>query len=266
MVELVVIGVPYWLGSAEQHSGSVQVARDSGILGEIGADYIDIEPQFKEGEHPVTAVNRALAETVKQTQAKGQVPLIFGGDCCYCLGMMKGLEDSQPDVLWYDAHGDFNTPETTPSGFLGGMPLAAMVGRGNQELMTGIDLAPVAESKVYLLDGRDLDPEEAVAVRESDLTHLTQLDAVKGVDWKQRSVYVHFDGDVLRLEDHPAVSYPAKGGASTQEVIDSLKVVIDSADVKAVFFTLWNNKLEGAQASQESNLAVIRAVAEALRG
>jgi arginase len=266
MAELVVIGVPYWLGSAEKHSGSVPVARDSGILAEIGADYLDIAPEFQEGEHPVTAVNRALAAVVKQTQANGQVPLIFAGDCCYCLGMMKGLEDSQPDVLWYDAHGDFNTPETTPSGFLGGMPLAAMVGRGNQELMTGIDLNPVAESKVFLLDGRDLDPLEAVAVRESDLTHLTQLDAVKDVDWNKRPVYVHFDGDVLRLEDHPAVSYPAKGGPTTQEAIASLKTVIESADVKAVFFTLWNNQLEGATESQASNLAVIRAVAEALRG
>jgi arginase len=266
MAELVVIGLPYWLGIAEEHSGSVQAARASGILEEIGARYIDIEPEFQEGEHPITAVNRALAAAVKQTQANGQVPLIFGGDCCYCLGMMKGLEDSQPDVLWYDAHGDFNTPETTPSGFLGGMPLAVMVGRGNQELMTGIELTPVAESKVYLLDGRDLDPLEAVAVRESDLTHLTQLDAVTNIDWNKRPVYVHFDGDVLRLEDHPAVSYPAKGGPTTQEAIDSLKAVIASADVKAVFFTLWNNQLEGAKASQESNLAVIRAVAEALRG
>jgi arginase len=266
MTGLVVIGVPYWLGNADDHSGSVQVARDSGILAEIGAEYIDIAPQFVAGEHPVTAVNRALAGAVKQAQTDGKTPLIFAGDCCYCLGMMKGLEEAQPDVVWYDAHGDFNTPETTPSGFLGGMPLAAMVGRGNHELMTGIDLAPVAESKVYLTDGRDLDPEEGVAVQESDLTHLTTLAAVKDIDWNRRAVYVHFDGDVLRLEDHPAVSYPAKGGPTVEEAIDSLKAVIANADVRAVFFTLWNNRLEGAEQSKESNLAIIRAVAEALRG
>lgn len=266
MADLIVIGVPYYMGIADDHSGSVQIARDSGILDEIGADYVAITPKFKAGEHPVNAVNRALTKAVKQALSDGKTPLIFAGDCCYCLGMMKGLEESQPDVLWYDAHGDFNTPETSPSNFLGGMPLAAMVGRGNQELMTGIDLTPVAETKVYLTDGRDLDPDEEVAVRESDLTHLHTLDAVQAIDWNQRAVYVHFDGDVLRLEDHPAVSYPAKDGPTIEEAIDSLKILIAEADVKAVFFTLWNNRLDGADKSQESNLAVIRAVAEALRG
>jgi arginase len=266
MVELVVIGVPYWLGQAEEHSGSVPIARDSGILEEIGADWVDIEPAFRDGEHPVTGVNRALATAVKQVQTAGKTPLIFAGDCCYCLGMMKGLEASAPDVLWYDAHGDFNTPETTPSNFLGGMPLAAMVGRGNEVLIQGISLPPVAEAKIYLTDGRDLDPEEGEMVRTSDLTHLTTLDQVKTIDWDNRPLYIHFDGDVLRLEDHPAVSYPATGGPTLAEAIDSLQAVIEAADVKAVFFTLWNNRLDGAEQSQASNLAVIRAVAEALRG
>jgi arginase len=178
---------------------------------------------------------------------------------------MKGLEADQAHVLWLDSHGDFNTPETTPSGFLGGMPLAAMVGRGNQHLMTGIGLSAVAEDRIILTDGRDLDPEEGELVRESALTHYPNLRDLLEVDWTGKPLYIHFDCDVVCLDDLPAVSYPAQGGPTLAEMLDVLRAVTERADVRGVHVTCWNNQLAGAERSRDAVLAAIRVMVEALQ-
>jgi len=266
MADLVFIGVPYWLGKKDEYSGSVDIVKNSSVAAEFNAGWVDLSPQFDAFDHPVNAVNRAVADAIKVALADNKVPLIIADDCTVCIGNMKGLEQFSPDVLWYDAHGDFNTEETTPSGFLGGMPLAAMVGLGNQYLITGIDFAPIDDNKVYLTDGRDLDEGEAELVANSNLTHWLSLNGELDHDWDNTPLYIHFDGDIIRLEDHPAVGYPADGGPSTVDCIESLQHAIESADVKAVHFTCWNATLDGAEQSQKTIMSVIRHVAKALRG
>lgn len=266
MAELVFIGVPYWLGKKDDYSGSVDLVKEAGVASQFDAAWVDIAPDFDMYDHPVNAVNAAVAEAVKTACDNNRVPLIIADDCTVCLGNMKGLEDSDPDVLWYDAHGDFNTEATSPSGFLGGMPLAAMVGMGNQNLLSGIDFAPIAASKVYLTDGRDLDDEEADLVANSDVTHWEDVTQVQAHPWQNRPLYIHFDGDILRLEDHPAVGYPAEGGASIDTVLSSVHHALTHADVGAVHITCWNATLEGADQSQETILRCIRTIAQGLRG
>ncbi|MGJ3240804.1 MAG: arginase family protein [Anaerolineae bacterium] len=266
MKQLVFIGVPYWLGLKDDYSGSVDIVRASGIADEFDAQWVVLEPPFGAYDHPVNAVNQAVAEAIEQALDAGHVPLIIADDCTICLGNMKGLSRFKPDVLWYDAHGDFNTEATSPSGFLGGMPLAAMVGMGNQNLMTGIDLAPVAEDKIFLTDGRDLDPEEAQLVAQSQLTHWQTLAPMHRYNWAQRPLYIHFDGDLIRLEDHPAVGYPAQGGPALDECLASLTHVIANADVKGAHVTCWNATLPGADQSQQAIMRAIRTIAGALRG
>jgi len=190
------------------------------------------------------AVNRALADTVKAFPDK--VPVVFANDCTSCLGMVKGLERRAPAVLWYDAHGDFNTPETTPSGFLGGMPLAALVGRGNQDLMRGIDLAPIAESDVIVSDARNLDPEEGLMLRESDVTLYETLDDLHAAPLPNKALYIHFDTDVVDCAEMPAMSYPEPGGPSLDDSVDSLKHVFARAQVAGILFSLWNGTLDGS--------------------
>ena len=122
------IGVPYALGQFKTES-SIEALKASGIAEELGAAWVDLEPDFAVHENPVVAVNRALAEVI--AAHPDETPLIFAQDCTSVWGTLKGLAAQSPAILWYDAHGDFNTPETSPSGYLGGMPLAAVVGRGN---------------------------------------------------------------------------------------------------------------------------------------
>ncbi len=258
MSKTICIGVPYYLGEKKSDRTEVLTLRATGIAEELNAEWVEIEPDFQASDDPVVAVNRALADTVQAYPDK--VPVVFANDCTSCLGMVKGLEMRAPAVLWYDSHGDFNTPETTPSGFLGGMPLAALVGRGNQHLMRGIDLEPIAESDVIVSDGRNLDPEEGIMLRESQVTIYETLQALNTAALPEKPLYIHFDTDVVDCEDMPAMSYPEPDGPSLQESIDSLQHVISKSDTVGILFSLWNGTLAGSDRALAATLALVRAL------
>ena len=258
MSKTICIGVPYYLGEKKSDRTEVQTLRATGIAEELNAEWVEIEPDFQASDDPVVAVNRALADTVQAYPDK--VPVVFANDCTSCLGMVKGLEMRAPAVLWYDSHGDFNTPETTPSGFLGGMPLAALVGRGNQHLMRGIDLEPIAESDVIVSDCRNLDPEEGIMLRESQVTIYETLHALNKAALPDKPLYIHFDTDVVDCEDMPAMSYPEPDGPSLQESIDSLQHVVSKSNMVGILFSLWNGTLSGSDRALAATLALVRAL------
>ena len=90
-------------------------------------------PVLPEGDprDRMAIVHEAIAAWVEETLKRGRRPVSIAGDCCTSIGVLAGLQRAgvHPTLIWFDAHGDFNTPETTPSGFLGGMPLAMITGR-----------------------------------------------------------------------------------------------------------------------------------------
>ena len=258
MSKYVCIGVPYYLGEAKPERGEVEALRRSGIAQELAAEWVDIAPDFAASHDPVVAVNRALAAAIGANADK--VPVVFANDCTSCLGMVKGLAARAPAILWYDSHGDFNTPETTPSGFLGGMPLAALVGRGNQHLMRGLALEPIAEADVFITDVRNLDPEEEVMLRSSEATIFETLDDLAAAALPGRPLYIHFDTDVIDCEEMPAMSYPEPNGPSLAEAIASLRLVLAKSDAAGILFSLWNDTLDGNGQAQEATLKLIRAL------
>ena len=258
MSKYVCIGVPYYLGRAVPERREVEALRRSGIAQELEAEWLDIAPDFAASDDPVVAVNRALAAAIQARADKA--PLVFANDCTSCLGMMKGLEAKAPAVLWYDSHGDFNTPQTTPSGFLGGMPLAALVGRGNQHLMRGLALQPIAEADIFITDVRNLDPEEEVMLRGSEVTIFETLDDLAAATLPDRPLYIHFDTDVIDCEEMPAMSYPEPDGPSLAEATASLRLVLARSDAAGVLFSLWNDTLDGNERAYEATLQLLRAL------
>ncbi len=92
----------------------------------------------------ISAVHRPLADIVADTARAGRRPVSLAGDCCAAIAVLAGLQRAKvnPTLLWLDAHGDFNTRETSPSGFIGGMPLAMIAGRGDQTLVQAVALTP----------------------------------------------------------------------------------------------------------------------------
>lgn len=168
----------------------------------------------------------ALADAVDAARRAGRLPVILGGDCTTSIGVVAGLRRSLPAELaitWFDAHGDFNTPETTISGYLGGMPLACCCGRGLDELRAAAGLLqPVKEENVTILGVRDLDPAEkdlldTTAVQRFEPAHVSRFmpPAVP--------TYLHFDIDALDLAFAPGVSYPAPGGLTPQTAIEAAR-------------------------------------------
>ena len=258
MSNYVCIGVPYYLGEALADRGEVEALRRSGIAAELGADWVEIAPDYTAVDDPVVAVNRALAAAIKAHADK--TPVVFANDCTSCLGMVKGLEAKAPAILWYDSHGDFNTPETTPSGFLGGMPLAALVGRGNQHLMRGLDLAPIREADVIITDARNLDPEEGLMLRASDIAVYESLADLHAAPLPDKPLYIHFDTDVVDCAEMPAMSYPEPDGPSLDECVESLRSVLTAGSTVGILFSLWNETLDGGGEAMAAALRLIRAL------
>ena len=258
MTRYICIGAPYYIGQRFADRTEVEAIENSGIAAEIGAEWVEITPDFDSATDPVIAVNRALAQTVR---AHGDcVPLVFASDCCFAMGLLKGLEPQRPAVIWYDAHGDFNTEETTPSGFLGGMPLAWLVGDGDQKWMQGVGLDPVAQTDVIISDARDLDPEEAVRLQNSHLIHLDKVSDLLTYALPHKPVYIHMDTDVVDIEDLPGMNYPAPNGPSLPETNATLDRLAQETEIAGMLFSLWNDSLPPEGKSLAGVLSMVRTV------
>ncbi len=150
-------------------------------------------------------------------------PVVYAGDCLSIMGVAGGLQRRgiEPTIVFFDAHGDFHTWETTPSDFLGGMPLAMLTGRGEQTIVDGVDMTPIEDDRVWLVDGRDLDPGEDRAVAESGIHHAT-VDQI-AADPPPGDIYLHIDVDVVDPTDMPGVTAPHLGAHRLKPSLGRLK-------------------------------------------
>lgn len=214
----------------------------------------------------MAALGRALATEVQAVRAAGHLPVVVAGDCTATIGVVAGLQAITPDftLVWYDAHGDFNTPETTPSGFIGGMPLAMLCGRGEQTIITGAGAMTLPEATVILTDARNLDPGEKEAVANSAITHLPNPSALLSLSLPDRPIYLHFDPDVLRLEDLSAIKYPAQGGSSLETIEASLSHLAQTGQIVAISVTMWEPSLDEDNLAEETVMGVIDRLVEQL--
>jgi arginase len=194
-----------------------------------------------------------LADLVHQTVSKGDKPVSIAGDCCTSIAVLAGLQHAGvfPTLIWFDAHGDFNTWETTPSGFLGGMPLAMLVGRGEQTVLEGLNMKPLSEERVVLSDARDLDPGERLAVNQSDVMHLPNINDLLKDPLPSGPLYVHFDTDVIDPEEVPAMNYPAPGGPSAETIRRVFHHLANSGQIVATSLSSWNPELDQNDISRD---------------
>ena len=219
---------------------------------------VELAPPLPDGspQHRMAVLCRHLAEQV----AVETDPVVFAGDCVSAIGVLAGLQRAglDPTLVWFDAHGDFHTWETTRSGFLGGMPLAMIVGRGEQTVVDGAGLTPLDERRVALVGARDLDPGEDEAVAASSMAVLSVADVAA---WEPPAgpVHVHVDLDVVDPREMPAHNYPAPGGPSLAEVRAALVHLAATGRIAAVSFSTWNPALPGADraAAAGAELAAI---------
>ena len=189
-----------------------------------------------------------IADEVRRARAEGLMPLVLGGDHSVALGTLGGLADAggPGGVLWFDAHGDLNTPETSPSGNVHGMPLAAALGRcGPAFAHDGLRLPAVDPQHVALIGVRALDPGEQALVRELGIAVYTISDIDRrGVEPILREalarvgdaafLHVSLDVDVVDPEFAPGVGNPVRGGLSYREAHLAMELVAESAQPDAL--------------------------------
>ncbi len=207
----------------------------------------------------MAVLHSSLAKAVEEVCIEGAVPVSIAGDCCAAIPMLAGIRRGgiHPLLIWFDAHGDFNTWETSPSGFLGGMPLAMLVGKGEQTLLEGLDLDPMEEERVILTDARDLDPGEKVLVERSMLTHLKDPTQLLDYTFSENPLWIHFDTDILDPEDVPAQNYPAPGGIRKGELKEVFQYLAKTGLIAAVSLSSWAPDLPGAEQSRDVSLELL---------
>jgi arginase len=262
--------VPFLLG--QRRDGLARV----GELDGSDWDVLDV-PDFKEkllsdANEKLRRMGRiygALATRVKDLLAAGRVPVCIAGDCMSTLGMLGGLQQAgrAPDrILWLDAHGDFHTWGTTQTQYLGGMPLAILVGRGDRRrdernavaaMMAAIGVSPYPEQQVILSDARDLDPGELEEVRNSRLV-CCAIDQIGQFLIPGERLYLHFDTDVMdEREGMPALKYHVQCGprfADIAELFRSLR----GHDIVAVSVSAWHEEKDLDNRAALACLALLR--------
>ena len=190
---------------------------------------------------------KGLAEAVKKTLDEDQFPLVLGGDHSIAAGTVAGAaahyqkDSKRIGLIWLDAHGDMNTPETSPSGNVHGMPLAAIMGSGPPELTGLAGITPMVEPRSVSLVGiRELDAKERRFVKESGVHVFTMRDidergmrevmaeALRFSGDDTAGIAVSLDMDFVDPSDAPGVGTPVRGGVTYREAHLALEMIADT--------------------------------------
>jgi arginase len=205
----------------------------------------------------------ALYEDVARAVSRDAAPVVISGDCTTSIATVAGLAQTgeSPGIVWLDAHGDFNTEETTESGYLGGMPLAKICGLGNLEVAERLGLAPVDPKSVLLVGARDLDPEEDELLA-SEGVRRASVEGLRIGDLPAGPLYLHVDVDVADPADLPGLIFPVPGGPGQSELTAAIGTVASSGRLAAVGVGLtWNVDGRGS----DTRTDYVRQILEPLR-
>lgn len=191
-------------------------------------------PQVSRWER-LAVLHEAVAEQVAREVRADGVPVVQSGCCTTALGTVAGLQRAgvDPSVVWFDAHGDLHTPETSASGYPGGMALRQLLGEGDRTSPDRLGLSPVLEVDTVLVGGRDLDPPEVEFLASSSVGQL-RVDEVVGTPLPPGPLYLHVDLDVLDPQHLRSPRFPAPGGPDPRQLWQALRVVMLTGRVAAV--------------------------------
>ena len=240
MSDVRLIQVPWYLG--REHP---DLSRGPGVLAEaIGEESVVVpgpEPRPVPNEVADSfEVIRAVRAGVSDAVEAGRFPLVLAVNCFTSLGTVAGV-GRDVGVIWFDAHGDFHTPQTTPTGFLDGMGLAMLTGDGWDEMRA--TLRPVPAESALLVAARDFEPTELERIEASDLRRAdanTLEEALDELAARVGAVYVHIDLDVI----DPAVAHAnvltVAGGLDTEQLEQGLDAISSRFEIAAAALTAYD--------------------------
>jgi arginase len=285
-----VIGVPLDLGQSrrgvDMGPSAVRVAGLEARLESLGFVVEDagniavaIPEQKKEGDphakylKEITATCTKHAELVLKTLEGGKTPIVLGGDHSVAVGTVAGVaeffrrQNQKVGLLWIDAHADINTPESSPSGNVHGMPLAAIMGLEPAELANIFGFSPkVAPENCVLVGVRDIDAAEKENVRKAGIEVYTMRDidergmravieeALRAAGRGTAGYHVSLDMDWIDPEDAPGVGTPVRGGATYREAHLAMEIIADHGRLTSFEIVEVNPVID--EHNQTANLAV----------
>src|SRR6059058_2243686 len=256
-----VIGIPLDLGQSrrgvDMGPSAVRVAGLEARLEALGHVVEDggnvavaIAEQKKEGDprakylKEITATCTKHADMILKTLETGKFPLVLGGDHSVAAGTVAGVaefyrrQNQKVGLIWIDAHADINTPDSSPSGNVHGMPLAAIMGLGPPELANIFNFSPKVNPENCVLVGvRDIDAIEKENIRKAGIEVFTMLD----MDW-------------IDPEDAPGVGTPVRGGATYREAHLAMEIIADHGRLTSFEIVEVNPVID--EHNRTANLAV----------
>jgi arginase len=286
MSEWTLLGVPlYTLPSYRGVGNAPGALREAGLAGvfESHTDLGDVEiPPLKkdltEGKTKnLSHFRDATSRIYHATKALKRGPLlILGGECSATVGAMAGLNEvygGKLGMLWLDAHGDFNVPDTSPSGYIGGMCLAMACGMApGLDLGTGQTPAPLAGERLVHVGSRALDPPEVVAFNSSPAKLFTAQqvkkigaadvaeEAARHLDNRSDWIACHLDVDVVDPELIPSVSYPTPGGLTMEETSIIVGKLLGTGKLGAIELAAYDPSKDRGAASAKKIIELLSTV------
>ncbi|MFD9947997.1 arginase family protein [Nonomuraea sp. NPDC059023] len=243
MTLISVIEVPQWRSSGSRTAE--RLVEGARLLAEMvpGGDRVRVE--VAEGSTPAELAVTASRVRAARAGAQG-FPVTLGGDCGVDLEPIAAAVRRYGErlvVLWFDAHGDLNTPDTSPSGAFHGMVLRALTGEGHRELLPEVSLDP---RRIVLAGARDLDAAEVSFIEERGVRHLrvedlagadALLDGVARAGDGEVAVYIHIDLDVLDPGEFASVGSPARGGLRAGQLLGLVEAVASRFEIAGLGIT-----------------------------
>jgi arginase len=226
-----------------------------------------VDPDLPEGDiwHRLGALYDLVADRVADGVAGDAGTTVVSGDCLVTLASVAGAQraGSDPAVVWFDAHGDVHTLQSSTSGYLGGLSLRLLLGAHPELLAEGLRLRPVPEERTVLVDARDLDPAEVDYLAGSAVrrTAVAELDAGSLPDGP---LVLHVDVDVIDAAEVPGLLFPAPGGPSTGAVLAAMARVAATGRVVVTDLAFpWQPAADRQQRRHQAELveALLRASA-----
>jgi arginase len=183
----------------------------------------------------LAALYSRVVDEVAAAVGVGSCPLVVAGDCTTSLGVMAGLQRAGVDaaVVWFDAHGDVQTVETTTSGYVGGMPLRLLVGYRPELISERLGLRAVPEERVMLVGARDLDLPEVEFLASSPIIRSNVAD-FQVDDAPGGPLYVHLDVDIFDPSYLAGLRFPAPDGPTRDSVVEAVRALLDTGRVAAL--------------------------------
>ena len=231
-----------YAGLEERLSQLGYTVRDSGNVATAVAEATALEDERARYLPQIKKTCELIAERVGEALAEDSVPLVLGGDHSVALGTLGGLAAARGPggVLWIDAHGDLNTPASSPTGNVHGMPLAAAIGHAGEDFASDAwPLPAVDPERVALLGARALDEHEKAFLRDGDalvltMTEIDRIGIERAIEHAMARiagpgfVHVSLDMDALDPVHAPGVGTPVRGGLTYREAHLALELVAES--------------------------------------